>query len=90
MECFSKVLLFHIVAAAMFGYAIYYDFLYVVAPSHIRRTTSSFGGKFKYLTFIDVVRKQSEFPQLSLFASHTVNLVQYFVLIANKTGLHRS
>lgn len=48
--------LMHIIAAFHFWYGIYYDWQHVHFPdSH--RMGAKFGGKFKYLTFIDMVNK---------------------------------
>lgn len=48
--------IFHIIAAVQFCFAVYYDFTYVHVPSKaLRSNRSTFGGKFKFLTFIDGV-----------------------------------
>lgn len=50
---------FHLIAAIQFGFAVYYDFSYVHVPSKVLSSNrATFGGKFKYLTFIDGVRPQ--------------------------------
>lgn len=49
--------LFHLLAAIQFCAAVYYDFYYVHVPSTaLRSNKSKFGGKFKFLTFIDGVK----------------------------------
>lgn len=45
----------HLVAAVQFGFAVYYDFVHVHMPPHMQRLGGNFGGKFKYLTFLDAV-----------------------------------
>lgn len=46
----------HLVAAAHFWYGIYYDCTYVYFPStHPFAKLPQFGGKLKYLTFLDMV-----------------------------------
>lgn len=53
----ALIKLFHFIAVVQYVYAIYYDVKYVHFPAtvnpEIKRT--SFGGKFKYLTFLDAV-----------------------------------
>jgi hypothetical protein len=48
---------FHLVGAVQFWYAIYYDYSYVHIPQDLRDAGTfkrdTFGGKFKYLTFIN-------------------------------------
>ena len=47
---------FHLIAAIQFCFAVYYDFLIVNVPAKALPTNrAKFGGKFKYLTFIDGV-----------------------------------
>lgn len=46
--------LLHLVAALHFWYGIYYDCSYVFFADSPQST--QFGGKFKYLTFLDMVR----------------------------------
>lgn len=46
----------HLFAAIQFSFAVYYDFSQVHVPSTVLRSNrNGFGGKFKYLTFIDGV-----------------------------------
>lgn len=45
-------ILVHLTAAVQFAYGIYYDLNYVEFPEAMRHP---FGGKFKYLTFLDAV-----------------------------------
>ncbi|ALC38553.1 CG3625 [Drosophila busckii] len=51
--------LLHLTAAVQFTYAIYYDYKYVRFPENIEEHTHlihhPFGGKFKYLTFLDAI-----------------------------------
>lgn len=47
-------LLFHLFGAIQFAYGCYYDYTYVIVPS-TSRVVPSFGGKLKYLTFINAV-----------------------------------
>ncbi|XP_055550861.1 androgen-induced gene 1 protein-like isoform X1 [Wyeomyia smithii] len=47
--------LMHFIVAVQFAYGIYYDFTYVHFPPEIRRKTSDFGGKLKYLTVWDAI-----------------------------------
>jgi FAR-17a/AIG1-like protein len=56
----ALVKLLHVIACVQFTYAIYYDYTQVHVPQHLRRTTSNFGGKFKFLTFLNAVRIQTE------------------------------
>ncbi|XP_018796480.1 PREDICTED: androgen-induced gene 1 protein isoform X1 [Bactrocera latifrons] len=45
-------ILVHLTAAVQFAYGIYYDWNYVEFPEPMRHP---FGGKFKYLTFLDAI-----------------------------------
>lgn len=47
---------FHLIGALHFFYGCYYDYTYVRIPS-TSSTVTPFGGKFKYLTFLDAVSK---------------------------------
>lgn len=58
--------IFHLIAAVQFCFAVYYDFAYVHVPSKaLRSNRSTFGGKFKFLTFIDGVKTYSMKQRLS-------------------------
>lgn len=46
--------LMHLIGAITFWYAIYYDFTFVRFP-HAVTGYVQFGGKFKFLTFLDAV-----------------------------------
>lgn len=48
-------ILVHLMAAVQFSYAIYYDYTYVHFPASDKNMHNPFGGKFKYLTFLDAV-----------------------------------
>jgi hypothetical protein len=53
----SLVKLFHFIALVQFSYAVYYDFNYVHVPGEaLKSNRTKFGGKFKFLTFIDAVK----------------------------------
>lgn len=47
--------IFHMIAAVQFWYAVYYDFAFVKVPEQHHRMGNNFGGKFKYLTFLDAI-----------------------------------
>ncbi|CAG9788734.1 unnamed protein product [Diatraea saccharalis] len=47
-------ILFHLIGALHFCYGCYYDFIYVRIPS-TSSTVTPFGGKLKYLTFINAM-----------------------------------
>lgn len=54
------LIVFHLASALQFAYAIYYDYSYVHITQDLRDAgkvvrSSTFGGKFKYLTFLDGV-----------------------------------
>uniref|UniRef100_A0A336LG15 CSON004922 protein n=1 Tax=Culicoides sonorensis TaxID=179676 RepID=A0A336LG15_CULSO len=55
----SLVILFHLIGAVQFWYSVYYDYNFVHIPEELReesrRMSNPFGGKFKYLTFIDAI-----------------------------------
>lgn len=61
----SLVILFHLIGALQFGYSVYYDYNYVHIPKELRVETrnmsNNYGGKFKYLTFIDAVSENLNF-----------------------------
>lgn len=53
---FALIKFFHLISAIQFCFAVYYDYAQVnVPPEFLRSKRASFGGKFKYLTFIDGV-----------------------------------
>ncbi|XP_037048094.1 androgen-dependent TFPI-regulating protein-like isoform X1 [Bradysia coprophila] len=52
--------LMHFIAAFTFWYAIYYDFTFVRFP-HAVTGYVQFGGKFKFLTFLDAIIQASYF-----------------------------
>lgn len=53
----ALVKLFHFIAVVQYCYAVYYDYNFVNVPAKaIKTNRSKFGGKFKYLTFLDAVR----------------------------------
>lgn len=49
-----KKLLFHLLGALHFFYGCFYDYNYVIIPRTLV-PTPSYGGKFKYLTFLNAV-----------------------------------
>ena len=51
----SLRILVHLTAAVQFSYSIYYDYTYVHFPVSDKNMHNPFGGKFKYLTFLDAV-----------------------------------
>ncbi|CAD6999498.1 unnamed protein product [Ceratitis capitata] len=48
-------ILVHLTAAVQFGYGIYYEWTYVKFPESTANMHSNFGGKFKYLTFLNAI-----------------------------------
>ncbi|XP_067623012.1 androgen-induced gene 1 protein isoform X1 [Eurosta solidaginis] len=64
--------LVHLVAAVQFSYAVYYDFNYVKLPETAMHSNAhhNFGGKFKYLTFLDAIIQSIYF---------TISLINDFV-----------
>jgi hypothetical protein len=58
----ALVKLFHFLAAVQFCYAVYYDFNYVNVPGDVLASNrTKFGGKFKFLTFLDAVKFFNQF-----------------------------
>lgn len=56
----ALVKFFHLIAAIQFCFAIYYDYSFVHAPPNVLRTNRSpYGGKFKFLTFINAVSQKA-------------------------------
>jgi len=51
----ALVTLMHLTAAVKFCYAIYYDYMFVQFPTSDTNMHQPFGGKFKYLTFLDAI-----------------------------------
>jgi len=43
----------HVVGAVMFVYSVYFNYVYVNIPPEVNPIDDAFGGKFKYLTFLD-------------------------------------
>ena len=50
-----KLVIFHLLLAVHFGYGIYYYTFKVVSPPEIAIHRASFGGHFKYLTYLNLV-----------------------------------
>ncbi|XP_073826634.1 androgen-induced gene 1 protein-like isoform X4 [Musca autumnalis] len=76
--------LVHLTAAVQFGYAVSYDYTYVHFPQSANIMHNPFGGKFKYLTFLDAIIQ-------TLY--YTISLVNDFVgsneVMPKKTPLIR-
>lgn len=52
----SFIILLHLIALIHFSYGVFYDFQHVNVPQEILKSKrTDFGGKFKYLTFINAV-----------------------------------
>uniref|UniRef100_A0A1B0EZ65 Uncharacterized protein n=1 Tax=Phlebotomus papatasi TaxID=29031 RepID=A0A1B0EZ65_PHLPP len=51
----SVRILFHLIATAMFWYAIQYEYKYVKIPVDQHPMARAIGGKFKYLTFLNAI-----------------------------------
>lgn len=60
----ALIKLMHFIAVVQYFYAIYYDFVYVNVPS---KNKSKFGGKFKYLTYLDAVNTVCFMLQSAMF-----------------------
>lgn len=60
------VTVFHVVTAMHFCFAMYYDYVHVnVDASVLKAKRTQFGGKFKFLTFINCVSAQfSQFHKI--------------------------
>jgi hypothetical protein len=52
----SIIRLMHVIGCVQFTYAVYFDIYYVHVPRSVRNVGNNFGGKFKYLTFLNAVR----------------------------------
>lgn len=50
--------LMHLIGAITFWYGVYYDFTFVKFPHSVTGYVQ-FGGKFKFLTFLDAVNTDS-------------------------------
>lgn len=65
--------LLHLTAAVQFTYGIYYDYKYVEFPTPTEPDSKlihhPFGGKFKYLTFLDAVSTKAQFAQTTRLLS---------------------
>ncbi|XP_054007189.1 androgen-induced gene 1 protein-like isoform X1 [Hylaeus anthracinus] len=46
---------FHVISSVQFAVSVYYDYTYVVIPSHVTKMHNAYGGKFKFLTFWDAI-----------------------------------
>lgn len=58
---FALVKVFHLLGAIQFAFGVYYDYVHVNIPQSVLFTHVKFGGKFKYLTFIDAVNRSITF-----------------------------
>lgn len=55
-----KKILFHLIGALHFFYGCFYDYNYVIVP-RTEKSAPSYGGKFKYLTFLDAMVQTTYF-----------------------------
>lgn len=58
----SVQFLFHLGAVANFGYGIYYDLFKLKLPEEFIKATSDYAGRWKYLTFWNMVIITLELP----------------------------
>lgn len=49
----------HVLGAITFVFSVYYNYVHVNIPTHVNPIDDAFGGKFKYLTFLDGVSKSN-------------------------------
>lgn len=49
----------HVLGTITFVFSVYYNYVYVNIPTHVNPIDDAFGGKFKYLTFLDGVSKSN-------------------------------
>lgn len=47
----------HAVGACVFVHSVYFNYAHVNVPAHVNPIDDAFGGKFKYLTFLNGVRR---------------------------------
>lgn len=75
---------FHFSAILHFSYALYYDYYHVnvIRDIHKFNQKMDFGGKFKYLTYINLVRRTFLIFQWILIISSHFQIIQiiYFVI----------
>lgn len=45
----------HVAGAIVFIYSVYFNYVHVNVPVEVNPIDDAFGGKFKYLTFLDGV-----------------------------------
>lgn len=67
----TVVKVFHLITAVQFCFAVYYDYAFVHVPSSaLKSNRTTFGGKFKFLTFFDGVNmKRHWLMRVSQFIS---------------------
>ncbi|XP_013199392.1 androgen-dependent TFPI-regulating protein [Amyelois transitella] len=57
-----KIIVFHLLGVLQFGFGCYYDAMYVTIPSTSRTIAfSPFGGKLKYLTYLNALLQTAYF-----------------------------
>jgi len=49
----------HVLGTIIFVFSVYYNYVHVNVPTHVNPIDDAFGGKFKYLTFLDGVSKSN-------------------------------
>ncbi|XP_025190761.1 androgen-induced gene 1 protein-like [Melanaphis sacchari] len=59
----------HLLGAVLFTYSLYYYYTYVNIPAHLNPLDEAVGGKFKYLTFCNMVI-QTVFYLYAVFIDH--------------------
>lgn len=50
----------HLLGAVILSYGLYYYYTYVNIPARLNPLDEAFGGKFKYLTFCNMVSEYSK------------------------------
>ena len=67
--------LFHLLGAASFAFAIYYDVYEVKIPEERQEKREKFGGHYKYLTFLNMIL-QCIFFSVSFLANFSTSFVK--------------
>lgn len=87
----TLVKFFHLITAIQFCFAVFYDFSYVHVPGKaLRSNKSPYGGKFKYLTFLNAVSLQKQDATCDRNNTFTVELLQNSILDKKLKELFKS
>lgn len=74
----------HVIGSIMFVYSVYFNYFHVNIPAEITPIFDAYGGKFKYLTFIDGVRNTKHIHThncVYVYTISTIGTIKYIYIV---------